>query len=251
MLGEQIGYVGKRAADALVRAIAYLHPNPNHLTFAGLLINIAAAILFGYGEFFYGGLVLLFANIFDILDGRVARYTGRVTMFGAFFDSVMDRYSDIIVLLGIMIFYARDTIHHSTLYVALTGIGLVGSVLVSYTRARAENLIPRCKVGFLERPERVVLLVIGSLTEIGPQHFLLHKMRAVIWILAVLSHWTVIHRVYHTWKELRLIEEAERIERDSSKMKPGNISEKADDKDKDKTEDTKSGLNDNVAAFGA
>src|SRR2546430_12510111 len=132
MLSEQIGYVGKRALNAIVRAIASSRPNPNHLTFAGLLINIAAAILFGYGKFFSGGLVLLFANIFDILDGKVARLTGRVTKFGAFFDSVMDRYSDIIVLLGIIIYYARDTVEHSTLYVALTGIGLVGSVLVSY-----------------------------------------------------------------------------------------------------------------------
>lgn len=202
MVGEQIGNLGVRALDAIVRAVAGLNPNPNHLTFVGLLINILAGILFGFGYFFYGGLVLIFANIFDMLDGRVARHTGRVTKFGAFFDSVMDRYSDIIVLLGIIIFYARDTVEHSTLYVALTGIGLVGSVLVSYTRARAENLISGCKVGFLERPERVVLLVIGSLTEIGPQHLLLHKMKAVIWILAVFSHWTVIHRVYHTWREL-------------------------------------------------
>lgn len=209
MLGEQIGNLGKRVLDAIVNAIASLNPNPNHLTFAGLLINIAAAFLFGYGYFFVGGLVLLFANIFDMLDGRVARQTGRVTKFGAFFDSVMDRYSDIIVLVGITIYYARDTKDHSTLYVALTGIALVGSVLVSYTRARAESLISACKVGFLERPERVVLLVIGSLTEIGPYHLCLHKMKAVIWVLAVLSHWTVIHRVYHTWKEVRLEEIAE------------------------------------------
>lgn len=203
MLGARIGNVGKRAIDAMVNAIAGLRPNPNHLTFAGLLINIAAGIIFGLGHFFIGGLVLLFANIFDILDGRVARLTGRVTKFGAFFDSIMDRYSDIIVLLGIIVYYARDTVDHSTLYVALTGIGLVGSVLVSYTRARAESLIPKCKVGFLERPERVVLLSIGSLTEFGAQqHLFLHKMKAVIWILAVLSHWTVIHRVYHTWREL-------------------------------------------------
>lgn len=240
MLGEQIGYYGIRAVDAIVRAIASLRPNPNHLTFAGLLINIAAAVCFGYGYFFAGGLVLIFANIFDILDGRVARLTGRVTKFGAFFDSVMDRYSDIIVLLGIIIFYARDTVDHSTLYVALTGIGLVGSVLVSYTRARAESLIPRCKVGFLERPERVVLLVIGSLTEIGPQHFLLHKMRAVIWILAVLSHWTVIHRVYHTWRETCL---AEAQEREALRAEENRLTEKEKNK-------KKSGLNDNVAAFG-
>ncbi|MBL8149940.1 MAG: CDP-alcohol phosphatidyltransferase family protein [Blastocatellia bacterium] len=244
MLGEQIGYMGKRALDAIVHAIASLDPNPNHLTFAGLLINIAAAFLFGYGYFFVGGLVLLFANIFDMLDGRVARHTGRVTRFGAFFDSVMDRYSDIIVLLGIIIYYARDTKDHNTLYVALTGIGLVGSVLVSYTRARAESLIPKCKVGFLERPERVVLLVIGSLTEIGPQHLFLHKMHAVIWILAVLSHWTVIHRVYHTWKEVRVIDEMEKNAISSRVDRTGN-------QEKKKTDESKTELNDNIAAFGA
>ncbi len=236
MLGEQIGNVGTRAADAIVRAIASLRPNPNHLTFAGLLINVAAGIIFGFGYFFVGGLVLLFANIFDILDGKIARYTNRVTKFGAFFDSVMDRYSDIIVLLGIIIYYSRDTVAHSTLYVALTGIGLVGSVLVSYTRARAENLISGCKVGFLERPERVVLLIVGSLTEIGPQNNLfLHKMHAVIWVLAVLSHWTVLHRVYHTWREL----EREAIE---AKAQAASLAEKS--------EDSKSSLND-VAAFRA
>ncbi|MCC6744063.1 MAG: CDP-alcohol phosphatidyltransferase family protein, partial [Acidobacteria bacterium] len=149
------------------------------------------------------------------LDGRVARLQGRVTRFGAFFDSVIDRYSDLIVFVGIMIFYARDTASHSTLYVALTGIALIGSVMVSYSRARAEGLNIECKVGFLERPERVVLLIIGSLTEVSPATYsavasvspvvaelLFFKMRAVLWVLAVLSHWTVIHRVYHTRGEL-------------------------------------------------
>ncbi|MCS6885280.1 MAG: CDP-alcohol phosphatidyltransferase family protein [Acidobacteriota bacterium] len=228
MLGEQIGNLGKRALNAIVEAIAALNPNPNHLTLVGLLINIAAAFLFGYGHFFIGGLVLLFANIFDMLDGRVARLTGRVTKFGAFFDSVMDRYSDIIVLVGITIYYARDTKDHSTLYVALTGIAIVGSVLVSYTRARAESLISGCKVGFLERPERVVLLVIGSLTEIGPYHLFLHKMKAVIWVLAVLSHWTVIHRVYHTWKEVQLEDATARQAIKSTTQSPTELDNKVE-----------------------
>jgi phosphatidylglycerophosphate synthase len=128
-----------------------------------LIINVLAAVLYGYGHFFYAGLILLCANLFDILDGSVARQTKRVTRFGAFFDSVIDRYSDITVFVGIMTYYASM---HSTVYVALCGTALVGSVLVSYTRARAESLIPKCKVGFLERPERVVLLIIASLTEV-------------------------------------------------------------------------------------
>jgi len=126
-----------------------------------------------------------------------------VTRFGAFFDSVIDRYSDVIVFVGIMVYYARNSDGHSTLLVALTGLALVGSVMVSYSRARAESLNITCKVGFLERPERVVLLIIGALTEIGPQSYFLHKMPQVLWVIAALSHWTVMHRIYHTWRELR------------------------------------------------
>src|SRR5512138_2282700 len=160
--------------------------------------------LFGYGMFFKAGLLMILANIFDMFDGQVARLRGRVTRFGAFFDSVIDRYSDVIVFVGIMVFYARNTERHSTLLVALTGLALVGSVMISYSRARAESLDIACKVGFLERPERVVLLIIASLTEVGSfSNPFLHKMPQVLWVLAVLSHWTVVHRIYHTWRELR------------------------------------------------
>ncbi|HQR38408.1 MAG TPA: CDP-alcohol phosphatidyltransferase family protein [Blastocatellia bacterium] len=204
--------------DAIVRTIARSKIiTPNILTMVGLLINIWCAYLYGRGHFFTGGLVLILANVFDMLDGRVARLQGRVTRFGAFFDSVIDRYSDLIVFVGIMVFYARDTAAHSTLYVALTGIVLIGSVMVSYSRARAEGLDITCKVGFLERPERVVLLIIGSLTQVSPGTYqavanishvaaelMFYKMRAVLWVMAVLSHWTVIHRVYHTRDELTL-----------------------------------------------
>lgn len=204
MLSETIGWYGKIARDSLARLIARIVPNPNHLTLVGLFINVWAAILFGFGNFFAAGIVLIFAGAFDILDGAVARLTSRTTKFGAFFDSVMDRYSDLAIFIGIMIFYARDTAYHSTLYVALTGIALIGSLMISYTRARAESLIPECKVGFLERPERLVLLIIGSMTEVPwvESNYFLHKMPAVIWLLAALSHWTVVHRMYHTWKEV-------------------------------------------------
>lgn len=203
MISEAIGAACKRIIDAMVRSLVRSRMNPNVLTFIGLLINIGCAALFGYGKFFAAGLLMIFANLFDMLDGQVARLRGRVTDFGAFFDSTLDRYSDIIVYVGIMIFYARDTVAHSTLLVALTGLALVGSVMVSYSRARAESLNITCKVGFLERPERVVLLIIGALTEIGPQNYFLHKMPQVLWVIATLSHWTVLHRVYHTWQELR------------------------------------------------
>jgi CDP-diacylglycerol--glycerol-3-phosphate 3-phosphatidyltransferase len=204
MISDAIGSACQRIIDAMVRGLARSRINPNVLTFIGLLINIGCAFLYGYGRFFVAGLMMILANIFDMLDGRVARLRGRETRFGAFFDSVIDRYSDIVVFVGIMLFYARDTDAHSTSLVALTGIALVGSVMISYSRARAESLDIACKVGFLERPERVVLLIIGSLTEIGPRSSpFLYKMPQVLWVLAVLSNWTVMHRIYHTWREMR------------------------------------------------
>ncbi len=211
MLGEIIGEVSQRILNGMVRQLARLNPNPNLLSLIGLGINILAALLYGYGQFFYAGLVMIFANIFDMLDGRVARLTGRVTKFGAFLDSSLDRLSDMVVFLGIIIFYSRDTLYHSTLYAALTGAALIGSVMVSYTSARAESLIPKCDVGFLRRPERVVLLILGSLT-VWPEssHPLLNKMPATIWLMAVLSYWTFLQRLYHTWRQIREMDQKEK-----------------------------------------
>lgn len=207
MLGGYIGEASQRILNAIVRLLARLDPNPNLLSVIGLGINVLAAVLYGYGQFFYAGLVMIFANIFDLLDGRVARLTGRVTKFGAFLDSSLDRLSDMLVFLGIIIFYSRDTEYHSTLYAALTGAALIGSVMVSYTAARAESLIPKCDVGFLRRPERVVLLIIGSLT-VWPESSspFLNKMPATIWLMTVLSYWTFAQRLFHTWRQIREIE---------------------------------------------
>lgn len=207
MLGELIGSVSSRILDAIVRSLVRLNPNPNLLSLIGLGINLWAAILYAIGSFFPAGLVMILANIFDMLDGRVARRTGRVTRFGAFLDSSLDRLSDMVVFLGIIIHYSRDTDHHSTLYAALTGAALIGSVMVSYTSARAESLIPKCDVGFLRRPERVVLLIIGSLTVWpGSTSPFLNKMPATIWLMTVLSYWTFLQRLYHTWQQLRELE---------------------------------------------
>src|SRR5918911_959792 len=220
MISEAIGAGGKRVIDAMVRGLARSRINPNVLTFMGLLMNIGCGVLYGYGMFFKAGLLMILANIFDMFDGQVARLRGRVTRFGAFFDSVIDRYSDVIVFVGIMVYYARSSAPNATLLVALTGLALVGSVMISYSRARAESLDIACKVGFLERPERMVLLIIGSLTEVGPATSpFLHKMPQVLWVLAVLSHWTGVHRIYHTWRELRETDraavEAVRAEREA------------------------------------
>ncbi len=209
MFGASVGHAAQRIIDAMVWGLAQSRISPNALTFIGVAINIASGMLFGFGHemrgFFWAGVVLIIANVFDMLDGQVARLSGRVTRFGGFLDSSLDRLSDMVVFLGIMVFYARDTEYHSTLNVFLAGAGLMGSIMVSYSSARAESLIAKCDVGFLKRPERVVLFIIGALTtHLDSKHFLLNRMPAVLWVLAIGSFWTFTHRMWHTWRELQL-----------------------------------------------
>src|SRR5437588_10317261 len=170
----------------------------NLFSFLGHLINIAAAVFLAAVRFRAAALVVIGAGLFDMVDGRVAREAHRVARFGGFFDSVLGRYSDLALLMGLLVYYA--TINRF-FYIVLTAIVMPGSVMVSYTRARAENTIPKCKVGFLERPERVVLLIIGCLFD---------RMAPVLWVLAVLSNVTVIHRMIYTWRETKQLEDAQR-----------------------------------------
>ncbi|HKA00931.1 MAG TPA: CDP-alcohol phosphatidyltransferase family protein, partial [Candidatus Solibacter sp.] len=153
--------------------------------------------LFALGSFRWAGVVVIGAGVFDMVDGRVARATSQVTRFGGFFDSVLDRYSDLALYMGLLVYYASI---NRFPYIVLTAIAMTGSVMVSYTRARAENSIPKCKVGFLERPERVVLIIIGAL-------FL--RMAPVLWVIAVLSNLTVIHRMIYTYREAKALEDAQ------------------------------------------
>jgi CDP-diacylglycerol--glycerol-3-phosphate 3-phosphatidyltransferase len=186
-IGSTLGYV----LDAIVRGFAASGINPNFLTFIGFGINVLAAYLFAYGYFRWAGVVIILAGLFDMTDGRVARFARRVTPFGGFYDSVMDRYSDLCLLIGLLIYYGRI---NRFFYVSLVAVAMIGSVMVSYTRARAETVIPSCKVGFLERPERVVLIIIGALFD---------RMAPVLWLIAVLSNVTVIHRIVYTRQEAR------------------------------------------------
>jgi CDP-diacylglycerol--glycerol-3-phosphate 3-phosphatidyltransferase len=189
----------------MVRGLAYSgRISPNFLTVTGVAINVGCGLLFGFGHFFWAGIILIVANLFDMLDGQVARLSGRVTRFGGFLDSSLDRLSDMVVFVGLMVFYARDTEYHSTLNVFLAGAAMMGSVMVSYTSARAESLIPKCDVGFLRRPERVVLLIIGALsTHPGSLNPFANRMPAILWVLAIGSYWTFAHRMYHTWLEVK------------------------------------------------
>lgn len=190
MFSDLIGRGGKFILDQIVRVLTLFRINPNILTFTGVVIASWAAWQFGHGRFFEGGLIVILAGLFDMLDGAVARVSGSETRFGAFYDSVIDRYSDIILLQGLMVWYARQQMLG---FVVLVGVVLMGAVMTSYTRARAESLIQTCKIGFMERPERIVLLIIGGLA---------NRMEAVLWVLAILGNWTVINRIYYTWKEL-------------------------------------------------
>jgi CDP-diacylglycerol--glycerol-3-phosphate 3-phosphatidyltransferase len=187
--------------DSIVRMLALTRINPNVLTLMGLVVNTYAAFLFGYatGEnqrrmFFYAGLVIIGSGFFDLVDGRVARASNQVTRFGGFFDSVVDRYSDASLFFGLLVFYARG---NRFFYVVLTALVMISAIMVSYARARAESLIGTCRVGFMERPERLVLLIIGALFNV---------MAPVLWVIAVLSTITVIHRIIYTWQRTNEVE---------------------------------------------
>jgi len=196
-----VGRVCGVLLDAIVRMLALTRINPNVLTVMGLVVNTYAAFLFGYanGEnqrrmFLYAGLVIIGSGFFDLVDGRVARALNKVSLFGAFFDSVVDRYSDASLFFGLLVFYARG---NRFFYVVLTALVMISSIMVSYARARAESLIGTCRVGFMERPERLVLVIIGALFNV---------MAPVLWVIAVLSTVTVIHRITYTWQRTKEME---------------------------------------------
>ena len=188
---EWIGRTCGVLLHAIVRGLAITKIPPNHLTFIGLMVNSAAAVAFGYGKFFLAGVIIFLAGIFDMTDGRVARVTNTVSVFGGFFDSVIDRYSDLALYFGLLVYYARV---NRFFYVVLVALAMTGSVMVSYVRARAESLIDQCKVGFMERPERIVLLIIGALFD---------HMAPVLWVIAVISNISVVHRILYTRSVLR------------------------------------------------
>ncbi|CAN5410925.1 CDP-alcohol phosphatidyltransferase family protein [soil metagenome] len=207
MFGASIGRGAMRIINAMVRWLAFGGVNPNILTVVGVTINVGCGVLFGFGEFFWAGIVLIVANLFDMLDGNVARLTSRVTRFGGFLDSSLDRLSDMVAFLGLIVFYASNTPQHSLLNVTLAGIGMIFSVMVSYTTARSEGFGVKANVGFLQRPERIVLLIIGALSTFpNSTSFFANRMPHVLWVLAVGSLWTFIHRMFYIWKEIRKIE---------------------------------------------
>src|SRR5262245_17989225 len=198
MLSRKVAEALESAVGVAARACARL--NPDVLTITGLAFNGVACACFALARgkeyrsawlLQTGGLVALLASVFDMLDGRVARLRGRETKFGAFLDSTMDRYSDMVLYMGLLILYARVD---KTPHMVLVWVAAFGSFMTSYARARAESLIPRCTVGFLERPERLGLLILGALG---------NRIVASLWVIVVLSNLAALQRIVYTYLQLK------------------------------------------------
>ena len=194
-----IGTICMFPLRAIIRACVLLRIHPNVLTFVGVLINVQAAWSLATGRFVTAGGIMIAANIFDFIDGKVAREMGMESAFGGFWDSVMDRFSDLALFLGLVYLYSSV---HRTDYVVITVMAMIFTVLTSYARARAESVVAKCKVGFMERPERIVLFMIGAFT---------NRMAAVLWVILVLSVLTVADRIFYTWRELERTKAPERV----------------------------------------
>jgi CDP-diacylglycerol--glycerol-3-phosphate 3-phosphatidyltransferase len=185
-----IGKICMFPLRAIIGACVALRIHPNILTFMGVLINSWAAVHLAKGQFLLAGLIMIVANIFDFIDGKVAVELGEVSKFGGFWDSVIDRFSDIALFIGLIYLYSDSG---RTDYALIASLAMMFALMTSYTRARAESLIPKCKVGFMERPERIVLFMIGAFT---------NRMAGVLWVILVLSVFSVADRVILTYRVL-------------------------------------------------
>jgi CDP-diacylglycerol--glycerol-3-phosphate 3-phosphatidyltransferase len=200
MFSRLIQQRARQFVASIVRPLARLGITPNMVTFLGLLLSIVTAIVIASGYIVAGGALVLFAGIFDMFDGAMARARNAATTFGAFLDSTLDRYSESIILAGLLYYALQRPGLHEALWpwayeqqwmITLVFVAAVGSLMVSYTKARAEGLGLECKTGLLARPERVVILAVGLLTG------------TTIWaltLLAVLSHVTAVERIIHVWR---------------------------------------------------
>jgi CDP-diacylglycerol---glycerol-3-phosphate 3-phosphatidyltransferase len=185
-----IGAICMFPLRAIIAACVKLRIHPNVLTFVGVVINVMAAWALALGRFMLAFVIMLVANIFDFIDGKVAHELQLQSKFGAFWDSTLDRFSDLALLTGLIFLYSRLGRSDYVLVAALT---LIFSIMTSYARARAESLVEKCKVGFMERPERIVLFMIGAAT---------NRMAGVLWVILALSVLTVANRIYYTYLAL-------------------------------------------------
>jgi CDP-diacylglycerol---glycerol-3-phosphate 3-phosphatidyltransferase len=162
---------------------------PNVITWSALVLNLWAGVFFAAGRFRAAAGLMILAGLCDLLDGPVARKQNRVSRFGGFLASILDRYADLMLFLGLLVYFVRV---NRFSYAIVTGVAMAGAVMVSYAQARADSLVPAENVGFWERPERLVLMIIGGLA---------NQMGLALWILAIGPNITVIHRIVHTWSQ--------------------------------------------------
>ena len=189
----------KTVADYLTRPVvqllAKLPITPNAITWVGFLVNVGAAVLIIAGHLFAAGFVVLFAGFFDILDGALARSTNRITQFGGVLDSTLDRLAEAVLLLGILVLYAKEQL---VVEIIVVGLALVGSLLVSYVRARAEAIGLECQVGLFTRTERVIVLALGLLlSQID------YALIVALSIIVVFSFLTVGQRLLYVWRQTK------------------------------------------------
>ena len=182
-----IGALCMRPLRAIIRTCVTLRIHPNTLTLIGVIVNVAAAFALAYQHFIWAGVIMIVANIFDFIDGKVAHELQLQSQFGAFWDSTLDRFSDLALLTGLIFLYSK--LGRSD-YVMVAALALIFSIMTSYARARAESLVQKCKVGFMERPERIVLFMIGAFT---------NRMGGVLWVILALSILAVANRIYYTY----------------------------------------------------
>ena len=190
MIGDIIGLRLDPYLHAVYRKLFGNRGNPNLLTLLGFFATLAASALILMDLWIATGIAIILSGLFDIFDGAVARQLGKVTTFGGFLDSVLDRYSDLLFLFALLLYYLRQ---EESGRVILVSVASIGTALVPYTRARAEAAGVSCNVGLLERAERIVLIAAGAL---------FHQMELVIWVLAIFSHITVLQRITHVRKVL-------------------------------------------------
>lgn len=187
---DSVGITMRKGFTPILSSLHRIGVTPNQVTVAGTVLNGGVAVLIIADRLIWAGVLILVAGIFDMLDGSLARLSKQVTPFGAFLDSTLDRVSEGVVLAGIAYFLAD---RGRAVDAGLVVLALLGSILVSYTRARAESLGVECKVGIMSRPERIILVAIGLFFDVLPY---------VIYIMLALTAFTVIQRVVHTYREL-------------------------------------------------
>jgi CDP-diacylglycerol--glycerol-3-phosphate 3-phosphatidyltransferase len=191
MLSERLRRWTQGLREPIGRTLGQLGISPNALTVVGYALNLLVMCILARGHLRVGGVLVLLAGLFDALDGAVARATGQTSTFGAFFDSVVDRYSEATVLFGLLFWHLRSG---AQLELALIYVAIVGSLMVSYARARAEGLGLECKVGLMTRLERVVLLSLGLMAL---------QVRITLWAVAILANLTALQRMAHVWRVAR------------------------------------------------